>query len=267
MTQQREATGPRRSALVTGASVGIGRAFAERLAADDYDLVLVARGAEQLDALAKRLSEERGIEARALAADLTDPAGLARVEAEVRARTPDLLVNNAGFGTVGRFAELDLEAEEREVRLNVVALVRLTHAALRPMLERGSGCIVNVSSLAGESATPFNATYGATKAFVTSFTEALSEEIRGKGVRIQALLPGFTRTEFQQRAGLDTRSIPAIAWMQPEGVVEASLAGLEKGQVICIPGLGNKLVAPFQRLLPRGLLRRVMGATVERTLR
>jgi len=267
MTQQREAGGPRRSALVTGASVGIGRAFAERLARDDYDLLLVARGAERLDALATRLCKERGIAARSLAADLTDPVDLARVEAEVRAHTPDLLVNNAGFGTVGRFAELDLGAEEREVRLNVVALVRLTHAALRPMLERGTGCIVNVSSLAGESATPYNATYAATKAFVTSFTEALSEEIRGSGVRIQALLPGFTRTEFQQRAGLDTSSIPAIAWMQPEGVVEASLAGLEKGQVMCIPGLGNKLLAPFQRLLPRGLVRRVIGATLERTLR
>ena len=267
MTQQHGVRGSRRTALVTGASVGIGRAFAERLARDDYDLLLVARGVERLDALAKRLSEARGIAARALPADLTDPADLARVEAEVRAHTPDLLVNNAGFGTVGRFAELDLETEAREVRLNVTALVRLTHAALRPMLERGSGGIINVSSLAGESATPYNATYAATKAFVTGFTEALSEEIRGSGVRIQALLPGFTRTEFQQRAGLDTRSIPAIAWMQPEGVVDASLAGLEKGQVICIPGLGNKLVAPFQRLLPRGLLRRVMGTTLERTLR
>ena len=267
MTEQREAGGPRRSALVTGASVGIGRTFAERLAREDYDLVLVARGAERLDALAKRLAEERGIEARTLAADLTDPADLARVEAEVREHVPDLLVNNAGFGTVGRFAELDVEAEEREVRLNVVALVRLTHAALRPMLERGSGAIVNVSSLAGESASPYTATYAATKAFVTSFTEALSEEVRGSGVRVQALLPGFTRTEFQQRAGLDTQAIPSLMWMQPEGVVEASLAALEKGQVICVPGLGNKIVAPFQRLLPRALLRRVMGATLERTLR
>jgi short-subunit dehydrogenase len=264
---QKEAGGPRRSALVTGASTGIGRTFAERLARDQYDLVLVARGAERLDALAKALSEQRGIEARVLAADLTEPADLARVEAEVRERTPDLLVNNAGFGTVGRFAELDLAGEEREVRLNVLALMRLTHAALGPMLERGHGAVINVSSLAGEGAAPYNATYAATKAFVTSFSEALSEELRGSGVRVQVLLPGFTRTEFQERAGIDARAVPAFAWMEPEAVVEASLAGLERGQVVCIPGLGNRLLAPFQRLLPRSLVRRAIGASLERTLR
>jgi hypothetical protein len=264
---QKEAGGPRRSALVTGASTGIGRTFAERLARDEYDLVLVARGAERLEALAKALSEQRGIEARVLAADLTEPADLARVEAEVRERTPDLLVNNAGFGTVGRFAELDLDGEEREVRLNVLALVRLTHAALGPMLERGNGSIVNVSSLAGESPAPYNATYGATKAYVTSFTEALSEELRGRGVRVQALLPGFTRTEFQERAGIDASTIPAIAWMEADAVVDASLAALERGQVTCIPGLGNRVLAPLQRLLPRALVRRVIGATIARGLR
>jgi short-subunit dehydrogenase len=262
-----EAGGPRRSAVVTGASVGLGRAFAERLAREQYDLVLVARDAERLGELAGRLASERPIEARALPADLTDPAGLARVEAEVRERTPDLLVNNAGFATVGRFAELDVGAEEREVRLNVLALLRLTHAALRPMVERGHGAVINVSSLAGEAASPFTATYAATKAFVTSFTEALSEELRGSGVRVQALLPGFTRTEFQQRAGIDTKAIPDLAWMEPGDVVEASLAALEKGVVTCIPGLGNRMLAPLQRLLPRSLVRRVLGAALERGLR
>ena len=264
---QKEAGGPRRSALVTGASTGIGRTFAERLARDQYDLVLVARGAERLEALAKRLAEQRGIAARVLVADLTEPADLARVEAEVRERTPDLLVNNAGFGTVGRFAELDVAGEEREVRLNVLALLRLTHAALAPMVERGHGGVINVSSLAGEAASPYTATYAATKAFVTSFSEALSEELRGSGVRVQVLLPGFTRTEFQERAGIDTQAIPGFAWMEPEAVVEASLAGLERGQVVCIPGLGNRLLAPFQRLLPRALVRRVIGASFERALR
>jgi short-subunit dehydrogenase len=267
VTAQREAGGPRRNALVTGASTGLGLAFAERLARDDYDLVLVARAADRLEAIAKRLAEQRGVEARVLPADLTVPAELARVEEELRERTPDLLVNNAGFGTVGRFAEIDVEAEEREIRLNALALMRLTHAALRPMLERGHGGVINVSSLAGEAASPFTATYAATKAFVTSFTEALSEELRGSGVRVQVLLPGFTRTEFQDRAGIDTRAIPGFAWMEPEAVVEASLAGLERGQVVCIPGLGNRLVAPLQRLLPRSLVRRVIGASFERALR
>jgi len=252
---------------VTGASTGIGRTFAERLARDQYDLVLVARDAGRLEELAKRLASERGIEARVLAADLTDPAGLGRVEAELAERPPDLLVNNAGFGTVGRFAELDVDGEDREVRLNVLALMRLTHAALGPMLTRGHGGVINVSSLAGESASPYTATYAATKAFVTSFSEALSEELRGSGVRVQALLPGFTRTEFQERAGIDARTIPGFAWMEPEAVVEASLAALEKGQVVCIPGLGNRILAPFQRILPRSLVRRVVGASFERALR
>jgi len=262
-----EAGGPRRSALVTGASVGLGRAFAERLARDQYDLVLVARDAARLEALASRLSAERSVEARALPADLTEPGGLAAVERVVREEKPDLLVNNAGFGTVGRFAELDVDGEEREIRLNVLALARLTHAALGPMLERGHGAIVNVSSLAGESAAPYTATYAATKAFVTSFTEAVSEEVRGTGVRIQALLPGFTRTEFQQRAGIDPRAIPGLAWMEPDAVVECSLAALERGLVTCIPGLGNRMLAPLQRLLPRTLVRRVMGVALERGLR
>jgi hypothetical protein len=267
VTNPREAGGPRRNALVTGASTGLGAVFAERLARDEYDLVLVARAADRLEALAKRLSEQRGIEARALAADLTLPEQLARVEEELRERPPDLLVNNAGFGTVGRFAEIDVEAEDREIRLNALALMRLTHAVLRPMVERGHGGVINVSSLAGEAAAPFTATYAATKAFVTSFTEALSEELRGTGVRVQVLLPGFTRTEFQERAGIDTRAIPGFAWMEPEEVVEASLAGLERGQVVCVPGLGNRLLAPLQRLLPRALVRRVIGASLERALR
>jgi short-subunit dehydrogenase len=127
--------------------------------------------------------------------------------------------------------------------------------------------VVNVSSLAGEAASPYTATYAATKAFVTSFTEALFEELRGSGVRVQVLLPGFTRTEFQERAGIDTSAIPGFAWMEPEAVVEASLAGIERGQVICIPGLGNRLLAPFQRLLPRSLVRRAIGASFERALR
>jgi len=135
------------------------------------------------------------------------------------------------------------------------------------MLTRGHGGVINVSSLAGESASPYTATYAATKAFVTSFSEALSEELRGSGVRVQALLPGFTRTEFQERAGIDARTIPGFAWMEPEAVVEASLAALEKGQVVCIPGLGNRILAPFQRILPRSLVRRVVGASFERALR
>ena len=239
MEQPREAGGPRRNALVTGASTGIGRAFAERLARDQYDLVLVARGAERLEELAKRLRAERGIEARVLPADLIEPADLARVEAEVRARTPDLLVNNAGFGTVGRFHELDVAGEERELRLNTLALLRLTHAALGPMVDRRSGCVINVSSLAGESPAPYSTTYAATKAFVTSFTGG---PLRG-APRHRRARPGAPAGLHAHRVPgprrIDKAAIPSFAWMYAEAVVDASLAGLERGQVVCVPGSGT----------------------------
>src|SRR5919109_1270658 len=134
----------------------------------------------------------------------------------------ELLVNNAGFGTTGPFARLDPDQEEAEIRLNVLALVRLTRAALPGMIARGRGAIINVSSLAAFAPGPYDATYGATKAFVNSFTEALHEELRGTGVRVQALCPGFIHTELQQRAGIDTSRLPAWVWMTPEAVVEAS---------------------------------------------
>jgi len=268
MTEARNSTeprGPRRRALVTGASAGIGAAFAERLARDQYDLVLVARSRDRLEALAKRIRDERGMEAEVLAADLTDPADLRRVEQAIAADARlELLVNNAGFGTFGAFAELDPEREESEIRLNVIALVRLARAALPVMLARGHGSIVNVSSLAGLQPCPHNATYGATKAFVNSFTEALHEELRGTGVKVQALCPGFTRTEFQDRAGIDTSAIPEFAWMDPEAVVEASLQGLRRGEVLCVPGAQNKAVAAVTTFLPRAVKRRVAGALARR---
>jgi hypothetical protein len=261
-----EAGGPRRRAMVTGASTGIGRVFAERLARDQYDLVIVARDAERLGTLAKSLVESRGRHVDVLTADLTRTEDLRRVEARIEEEALDLVINNAGFGSYGRFAELDRDREEEEIRLNVVALMRLSHAALPGMLQRGRGAIINVSSLAGEGPAPFNATYGATKAFVTSFSQALHEEVRGSGVRVQALLPGFTRTEFQERAGIDTSSVPAFAWMDAEAVVDASLAALEAGDALCIPGVGNRVLSGVERLLPRSVLRRVAGLAMRRGL-
>ncbi len=258
-TEVAAARGPRRRALVTGASTGIGEVFADRLARDQYDLIVVARSGERLEALAKRLEGRSGIQVEVAPADLVVPEERARIEARLAEWAPDLLVNNAGFGTVGRFVELDLERETREIELNVVALVRLARAVLPRMVERGHGAIINVSSLAGESATPYNATYGATKAFVTSFSEALYEELRGSGVRVQALLPGFTRTEFQDRAGMTTSQIPGFAWMTAEAVVDASLAALERDASICVPGAGNRALSSVQRLVPRGLRRRAIA--------
>jgi len=254
-------------ALVTGASAGIGEAFARALAERHHDLVLVARRRDRLEALAKELAERHRVAASVEVADLAEDGDLERLAGALAADPPDLLVNNAGFGTLGRFAELDPERELEEIRLNVVALVRLTRAALPGMLARGRGGIVNVSSLAGESAGPFTATYSATKAYVTSFSESLHEEVRDAGVTVQALLPGFTRTEFQEVAGVDPGIVPAFAWMSAEQVVAASLAALERRDAVCIPGAGNRLLGGLTSLAPRGFARRVLGSIQRRSLR
>jgi short-subunit dehydrogenase len=261
------AGGPHRLAIVTGASAGIGEAFAERLARGAYDLVLVARRRERLDALAERLARTHGRRVEVLAADLTAADGVRRVEQRIAAEPAlELVVNNAGFGTSGPFTDLDRDAEEEEVRLNVIALQRLTHAAVAAMKPRGHGCVINVSSLAGFQPGPFNATYAATKAFVNSFTQAVSEELRGSGVRLQLLCPGFTRTEFQEVAGVRTEDVPGFAWMAPEAVVDASLEALRKGELLVIPGGGNKVMGAVIRALPSSVARRLGGALLRRTI-
>jgi short-subunit dehydrogenase len=246
-------------ALVTGASAGIGTVFAQRLAADGYDLVLVARDRERLEKLAAELPTD----AEVLAADLTDAADLQRVEARCAAGL-DVLVNNAGFGTAGDFAELDVDGEEREIRLNVLALMRLTHAAVNPMVARGSGGILNVSSLAGYQPGPWNATYAATKAFVSSFTQAVHEEVKGKGVTVTLLCPGFTRTEFQERAGLRSEGGPAFLWQGPEPVVDAGLRALRRRSAVAVPGWHNRVAAVFSQVVPQSFSRQVSKAIMRR---
>lgn len=256
--------GPLRRACVTGASSGIGECFARRLARDDYELVLVARSGERLEALAEELRRLRHARVAVRPTDLTDAGALEALAAELAEAPPELLVNNAGFGTVGRFAELDPAREEALVRLNVWAVVRLTRAVLPGMLSRGHGSVVNVSSLAGDAPSAYTATYAASKAFVTSFSQAVAEEVRGGGVRVQALLPGFTRTAFQENAGIDPSEVPSFAWLAPEDVVDASLRDLERGHVVCVPGAGYRVLAGLQRLAPRALTRRVTAAAMRR---
>ena len=257
----------RRRALVTGASTGLGAVFATALACQQYDLTIVARNRERLEALAERLRQNHGIAVEVVVADLTQGAALRTVEERVaQDQALELLVNNAGFGTTGPFATLDPDREEAEILLNVMALVRLTRAALPGMIARDRGAIINVSSMAAFVPGPYDATYGATKAFVNSFTEALHEELRGTRVRVQALCPGFTHTEFQQRAGIDVSAIPAYVWMTPEAVVEASLAALRRGQIVCVPGLMNRLLALLIGATPRRLVRRVTGLLAHRVL-
>ena len=251
-------------ALVTGASAGIGRAFAAGLADRGYDLVVVARTTARLEELAEVLSPH-GAAVEVLAADLRDEAGLARVEARLTdaSRPVDLLVNNAGFGTAGRFHELPVADELGMVELNVAALVRLTHAALGPMVARRAGGVINVSSTASYQPAPGNATYSATKAFVSSFSQALHEEVRGVGVKVLAVCPGFTHTEFQQRAGMEAEDVPGFMWQQPEQVVDAAMRAYDRGRAVVVTGLINQATAAFATVSPGFVTRKIAGRIME----
>lgn len=246
-------------ALVTGASAGIGDAFARQLAARAYNLVVVARDVARLDALAKELAAQHRTEVEVIGADLTDAAQLAAVEQRVGSLDApvDLLVNNAGFGTVGPVAEGDRDAASRMIALNVDALVRLTHAALPAMVARDRGGVINVASLAAFQPTADMATYGATKAFVLSFSQAVHEELRGTKVTVSCLCPGFTRTEFQERAGAEASNMPAFVWQSAEEVALAGLAGFDKGRAVVLPGLLNKATAGVVSVTPTSITRRV----------
>jgi uncharacterized protein len=256
---------PWKTALVTGASTGIGAAFARDLAGQGVDLVITARDTARLRALAKELQDRNGVSVQVLTADLAKRAGVAKVAERLadpaEGQAPiDLLVNNAGFGSTGTFWELPVETEEAEVLVNCVAPLRLAHAALGPMVARGSGTVLNVSSIAGEQSVPGNATYGGSKAFVTTWSQSLHEEAKQHGVVVTAVLPGFTRTEFQDRAGYDQgRRIPDFAWMDADEVAAESLAGAAAGRAVVVPGLGNKVVTAAGSVVPRGLKRRVLA--------
>jgi uncharacterized protein len=259
---------PWKSALVTGASSGIGDRIARRLGAAGVDLVVVARDVDRLEALARELRSAHGVDVEVLAADLADAGSRAAVERRLASvdQPVDLLVNNAGFGTAGRFWELDVDREEQQIGLNAVALTRLTHAAIGPMVARGGGAIMNVSSLASLQPAPENAVYAATKAYVTSFSEAIHEELRGTGVTVTAVLPGFTRTEFQERAGFESDGkVPGFAWMTADAVADAAIAATAKGRAVCVPGAGYKVLAALTTPTPRSIKRRVAGAVIRRS--
>ncbi len=240
---------PRPIALVTGASSGIGRAFAERLAREGYDLVVVARREARLKELAGEL-KEAGAAAEIIVADLSTRAGVAAVEKRAAAGDVQMLVNNAGFQNYMPFAAIDPDRAEAQIEVHVTAVVRLSRAALPAMLERGDGAIVNVSSMLSFSAgvdlpfLPKRATYAATKAFVNAFTETLASELDDTGVKVQALCPGVVRTEFHHVDG-EPKLRPNVPIMEPEDVVQASLAGLALGDVVVSPAVADR--APFDK--------------------
>ncbi len=237
------ATNAPSGALVTGASSGIGSAFAERLAKDGYDLIIVARRRDRLEELAKRLQESYKASVDVLVADLGKADSLRAVEKRIAESDLELLINNAGFGGYMPFVELDPDKAEELINVKVLAVTRLTRAALPGMLQRGRGSIINVSSrLAfsaplGSAQLPKRATYAGVNAYINAFTELLQSELDGTGVQMQALCPGVVATEFHTHVGTDASRFPAAIVMQPEDLVSASLAGLKLGEVICIPAL------------------------------
>ena len=245
-------------ALITGASSGIGAAFAAALAARGQDVVLVARRADRLEQLAESLKRSHGIRAEALVADLASDDDVARVVERIAA-APDLelLVNNAGFGSRGKFFEADARGQDQMHRVHVLATVRLTHAALAGMVKRARGGIINVSSVAGFWQAPGNVSYCATKCWMNSFTEGLALELRGirSPVRVQALCPGYTRSEFHESAGLNRERIGESFWMSAEKVVAYSLRGLERGRTFVVPGWKYKAAVFVLKHTPRILQR------------
>jgi len=247
-------------AVVTGASAGIGRELARLAAADGYRTLLVARRAERLAELAAELRTATGLEARAVAADLTAEAGLDTLAEAVADDPVELLVNNAGFATWGPVADTDEERLTDLIALNVTTLTRLTRRFLPAMRRRGRGYILQVASTAGFLPGPDMAAYYASKAYVLSFSEALAEELRGSGVRVTCLCPGPTRTEFHEVAGMGESSLMDRLWFMDAGrVARAGWRGLDRKRAVVVPGLVNKLTTWTPRLLPRALVPRIVG--------
>lgn len=245
--------------MITGPTAGIGRAFATALAAEGYDLTLVSRDETRLRTVAAEVTERHGVDCIVLPADLTDLEQTRRVEQHLRKHPVDLLVNNAGFGLRQPFADNDVEAEQGGLDVLVRAVLRLTHAALPPMLERGSGDIVNVSSVAGFLP---RGTYGAAKAWVTSFSTWAHLRYARSGVRVLALCPGFVRTEFHARMDVDLSGLPSWLWLDADAVVREALRDLRAGKSVSIPSLRYRVVVAASRAAPRRVVGRVVGLAV-----
>lgn len=238
------------TALITGASSGLGEAFARVLASRGYSLILTARRLERLTALADELTRQHGISCQVVPADLADEGGITCLEKWIeKAESLSLLINNAGFGVKGRFSDGALEKHLRMIQVHVIAAVRLTRAALPGMIARRRGAIINVASMA--AFLPYrSSTYAATKAYLVAFSEGMAGELNGTGVIVQALCPGFFYSEFHdtpEMAGFRRSSIPAFLWLKPENIVRESLEALERHKSLCIPGVQYKIIAWLAR--------------------
>jgi short-subunit dehydrogenase len=244
------------TALITGATAGIGAAYAKHLAKDGYDLVLVARDKKRLGSVAKSLSKEFGVKTEILVTDLTKSAQLAKVEKRLASKLKpiEVLVNNAGFGINKSFLESARNAEQELLDVLVTAPMRLTHSVLPIMKERNLGTIVNVSSVASWIA---GGTYSAAKSYLTVFTESLHTELRGTKVNISALCPGFTRTEFHQRGRMKMTGLPNFMWLSAEKVVAHSWKDAKSGKAIVVPGWQYLILSSISRFGPRPMVRRI----------
>jgi short-subunit dehydrogenase len=226
------------TALITGASSGIGAIYADRLARKGHDLILVARNRSRLEALARRISDETGRSVEIVTADLGQAADVRRIEEILRSDASiTTLVNNAGFGGAGPLLVSDVDKMQAMIELNVTALTRLTYAAVPAFVARGEGTIINIASVVALAPEVLNGVYGGSKAFVLAFTQSLQHELAGKGVRVQAVLPGAIRTEFWDIAGQPVENLPQSMVMSGDNLVDAALAGLEQGEVITVPSL------------------------------
>jgi short-subunit dehydrogenase len=248
----------RKTALITGASSGIGRELAELCARDGYDLVLVARREDRLRGLQEKWTAQYAVNVRSLPMDLSDDAAPQRLFDELAGTPIDILINNAGFATYGPFAETDVASQVEMVRVNVQAVTHLTRLFLPPMVRRGEGRIMFLASMAAFVPGPLMAVYYSTKAYVLSFSEALSEELRGTGVIVTAFCPGPTATEFQARARLERSGLLRIARMEVGPIAKAGYRAMMKGETVAVPGILNKVVTVLIRIAPRSLIRWVV---------
>ena len=244
------------TALITGPTAGIGAAFARLLAKNKFDLILVARDKKRLDLTAKSLSKEFGVKVEVISADLTKTAQLAKIEKRVASKNKpiEVLINNAGFGLNKSFLTSEVEREQELLDVLVTAPMRLTHAVLPVMKERNIGTVINVSSVAGWIA---GGTYSAAKSYLTVLTESLHTELRGSNIKISVLCPGFTKTEFHQRARIKMGGLPEFMWLSAEKVVAKSWRDALSGKAVSVPGWQFLILSMISRFGPRPFVRRV----------